>query len=343
MAPSSSQYDPFELPPDDSSDAAVSAGELPEQSPAVPPRPADEPRGPRQFRSRRKLALTLFVVTCISTFLAGTNPGLGLAVPDSAVWGELSSEVKSQILRTWVSNGLIFSGALMLTLLAHEMGHYLQARRHHVPASLPYFIPFPISPFGTMGAVIVQGAGFADRKKLFDIAISGPLAGLVLALPITWFGLKQSGYFPIPESPNGPIYGDPLILQWMGQLIHGPKPAGHDLAITPLLFAGWVGIFITALNLIPIGQLDGGHVLYTLIGKRAHKVALLLMATAVGMMIYFRYPAYALMLLLLFLMGPKHPPTADDTVPLGAGRIILGWLTLAFVIVGFTPMPITNL
>ena len=228
----------------------------------------------------------------------------------------------------------------MAILFAHEMGHYLQARRYHVPASPPFFIPMPFVPFGTMGAVIVQHSGYADRKRLYDIAISGPLAGLVLALPILWVGVQQSQVIEIPPQFAGMSFGEPLVLQWMSDWIHGPRSAGEDLIMSPLLFAGWVGIFVTALNLIPIGQLDGGHILYALIGRKAHFVAMGLMYTALGYMVLTQYFAYGLMLVLLMLMGPRHPPTANDAAPLGRGRIILGWLTLAFIVIGFTPQPL---
>jgi len=292
--------------------------------PRQPQQPYVAPPRPPKLRSRKKLALVLFVATCLSTFVAGhmmfRNDGLGT----DTYW-----------------DGLSYSVPLMLILIAHEMGHYLQAKRYGVPASLPYFIPFPfISPFGTMGAVIVQGAGVADRKSLFDIAITGPLAGLVLAIPIAYIGVEQSQYAPIPGGV-GLRFGDPLVLKWMYVARHGPIPEGYDVVLNPLLFAGWVGILVTALNLIPIGQLDGGHMLYTLIGKRAHMVATGLLWGAIGYMVYTHYYAYSLIVLLLLLMGPRHPPTADDSVPLGIGRIVLGWLTLGFIVIGFTPAPLT--
>jgi len=270
-------------------------------------------------------------------FLAGLSPGGGL--PEAGVrlhraWlgGDLASVWQEM---AW--DGVIFFGALMTTLMAHEMGHYLQAKRYGVPANGPYFIPFPITPFGTMGAVIIQGAGVADRKSMFDIAISGPLAGLVFALPITAIGILKAHV--VATDPGSIVFSDPLILKAMTQLIRGPLPDHHELRLNAWLFAGWVGIFITALNLIPIGQLDGGHILYTLIGRRAHGVALTLLFGAVAYMIMSKQPAYALMVVLLFVSGPRHPPTANDNVPLGFGRIALGWLTLAFLVVGFTPKP----
>jgi membrane-associated protease RseP (regulator of RpoE activity) len=280
---------------------------------------------PPQIRQRRSLALFLFLATCVSTVLSG-----------SALAGEEATF--NERLRA----GLMYSGALLSILLAHEMGHYLQARRYGVPASLPLFIPFPLSPFGTMGALIIQAGGVANRRAMFDIAISGPIAGLVLALPAVWYGLEHVQIVPAKERMDPEVihFGAPLILQWMGAHIVGSVPDGYVLDMNPILFAGWVGVFITALNLIPIGQLDGGHILYTLIGKRAHKVAMLLIFLAVGYMIYTGNPSYSVMLILLMLMGPRHPPTADDSVPLGWFRILLGWLTLGFIVIGFTPTPI---
>ena len=300
--------------------------ELIDQRPPSMRQTAPRPSSPPRFRGRRGLPLFLFIATCASTFLSGMSltPGPDEQPP---LWDLLRS-------------GALYSVALMSILMAHEMGHYLQARRYRVPATLPYFIPFPLSPIGTMGAVIVQGAGVADRKSMFDIAISGPLAGLVLALPAAWFGLEHAQIVPKAVNSDGFHFGVPLIVQWMGQHLIGSIPAGYEIQLNPLLFAGWVGIFITALNLIPIGQLDGGHILYTLLGRRAHAVAVLLLLAAVGYMAYTGNYSYGLMVFLLLMMGPRHPPTADDSVPLGWFRIALGWLTLGFIFIGFTPTPI---
>ncbi len=203
-------------------------------------------------------------------------------------------------------------------------------------------MPTDAMPFGTMGAVILQGAGYADRKALFDIAISGPLAGLVVALPVAWFGITQSTVAALPDDARVTIFGDPIVLQWMIEMHHGPLPDNHEVILNPLLFAGWVGIFVTALNLLPVGQLDGGHILYTLIGRKAHWVAYSVVGGAIVWMVSTRDPSFILMIGLLYAFGLKHPPTADDSVPLGATRIVLGWLALAFVLVGFTPIPITS-
>ena len=273
-----------------------------------PVRPAPAPH-----RRRIVLPLVLFVLTCISTYFSG---------------------------------GLEYAIGVMAILGAHEMGHYLQTLRYRVPASLPFFIPMPASPLGTMGAVIVQQAGVADRKSLFDIAISGPLAGLVIALPLTYWGIQTAVVEPVPLDQPVTMFGDPLLIQWMVRWIHGPIPPGSEVHANPLLFAGWVGILITALNLIPIGQLDGGHILYALLRRKANFVMRLVFIGALTMVIYGgmyvdpSYYAWSMMLVLLTLMGTRHPPTADDFVPLGWGRKLLGWATLLFIIIGFTPTPI---
>jgi membrane-associated protease RseP (regulator of RpoE activity) len=291
--------------------------------PHEPPPAFGRPR-PRVF-----LPLLLFVATWLSTFLVG-GEAFGLKQIDAEVFVDWPA---------FVAGGLKYSTALMAILLAHEMGHFLQARRYGVPASLPWFIPIPALPLGTMGAVIVQASGFANRKQLFDIGISGPLAGLVLALPITIIGLRDSKVIDIVADGGGMTFGNPLILQWLAEWRFGPLAPGQDVALTPLLHAGWVGIFVTALNLTPIGQLDGGHILYCLIGRKAHAVARALLWFAIGYMLFTRNWSYAFMVILLMLMGARHPPSQDDSVPLGRLRTALGWLTLSFIVIGFTPEP----
>jgi Peptidase family M50 len=294
----------------------------------------------RSLRTNRPLAVALFLATCGSVFFSGLSPGGGFLEAVARLQVAQQHGYAGPVLRVMIRDGLIYFGALMTILMAHEMGHFLQTKWYRIPANGPYFIPFPITPIGTMGAVIIQGAGVADRKSMFDIAISGPLAGLVFAIPVTAIGIWQTNFVHVDPQSAGVIFSDPLVIQWISHWIHGPMPEHHELQLNAWLFAGWVGIFITALNLMPIGQLDGGHILYTLIGRRAHLVAIGLLMAAVAYMIWTAQISYALMVVLLFIAGPRHPPTADDSVPLGAGRILLGWLTLAFVLIGFTINPI---
>jgi membrane-associated protease RseP (regulator of RpoE activity) len=260
----------------------------------------------RQLRSQIRLPIILFAATCLSTCVVG---------------------------------GLAFSLALMTTLLAHELGHFLQAKRYGVPATLPYFIPMPFSPIGTMGAVIVMAPGQGDRRSLFDIAVTGPLAGLVPALLFCVLGLHWSEVVQLTGQPIGLTLGEPILFKLLSYLTFGPLAQGQDVVLHPVAFAGWVGIFITALNLIPIGQLDGGHILYALLLRRAGRVAQVLLAAAMIAVVVWGYWGWTLMIFLLMLVGPVHPPTANDNMPLGTGRTVLGWASLLFVLVGFTPTP----
>lgn len=249
-------------------------------------------------------------------------------------------------LSTWAVGGPQYAAALMSILLAHELGHYLQCVRYGVPATLPLFIPMP-SIIGTMGAVIIQRGQQADRKQMFDIAISGPLAGLVIAIPALVWGLNHSEVMLIPTNREVIRFGEPLMVQWLVYWRFGALLPGEDTILHPVAMAGWVGIFITALNLLPVSQLDGGHILYCLLGRKAHVVAtnlwrMALLTVVIGGTFYD--PAlfsWTVMLFLIWLMGLRHPPTRDDTVPLGKWRQRLGWATLAFIIIGFTPNPIS--
>jgi membrane-associated protease RseP (regulator of RpoE activity) len=192
-----------------------------------------------------------------------------------------------------------------------------------------------------MGAVIAMRGHMGNRKALYDIGISGPLAGLVPTILCTYVGLSLSHVEPVPSNVRLFQFNEPLLFQWISQSFFGPLPENAVIIGHPLAIAGWVGMLITALNLIPIGQLDGGHILYALLREKAHVVAwLLTVAAIIGMLVTQQF-GWMLMLVLLLMMGPAHPPTANDEQPLGTGRVILGWITLGFVIVGFTPTPFT--
>jgi len=278
---------------------------------------------PVQPRRRWKLPLILFVATCLSTLLVGIE----------------MSGVEDGYL-TLLLAGLSYSVPVMTILLCHEMGHFLQARRYGVYCSFPFFIPVPIPPFGTMGAVIAMEPRVGHRRALFDIGISGPLAGLVPTIIFLILGLQRSSV--AAPTANSQLFGDPLLFKFLAHWVLGPIPHGYEIYTHPMAFAGWVGLFITSLNLFPIGQLDGGHVLYALLRRKAHKVATAVLFTALFLVIWkWEYlKNWTLMLILLFIMGPIHPPTADDDEPLGFFRYLLGWLTLAFIFIGFTPVPI---
>jgi membrane-associated protease RseP (regulator of RpoE activity) len=286
------------------------------------------PRRPARPRYRWRLAGLLFAATCLSTLWAGYLWHGGLA------------------------NGLLYAVPVMTILFCHEMGHFLQSRRYGVRCSLPYFLPMPLPPLGTFGAVIVMEPRIGSRRALFDIGISGPLAGLVPTLIFLVVGLHYSHYELCFSAGReaGIGFGKPLLFQWMTDwLVKQPQYLQYPLFLrhsvfylNPMAFAGWVGLLVTSLNLIPIGQLDGGHVLYALLRRKAHFIAKFLLLAAV-VVVFFNIKTYfgwTIILCFLVLMGPIHPPTANDDEPLGIVRTILGWLTLAFIAIGFTPTPI---
>ncbi len=208
-----------------------------------------------KFRSDKpKLNIILFVATCFTTFMTG-----------------------------WFQNGywqagLWYGGAIISILLAHEMGHYLMCKKYGIKATLPFFLPFPLpfgNPFGTFGAVIKMESRIPSRKALFDVAVAGPLAGLALTIPAIYFGVQLSKIVDItPSAGSGTIYlGESFLYAQISKWAIGVLPEGKDVLLHPLAFAGWAGLFVTALNLLPIGQLDGGHVVYALLGKRHNVVA----------------------------------------------------------------------
>lgn len=243
------------------------------------------------------------------------------------------------IFSTYVAIGsLIYTTAILSILLAHEFGHYVMCRRHGISATLPYFIPMPLPPFGTLGAVIAMRQRIPNRKALFDVAAAGPLAGLFLAFPAILIGLNYSTIInPADIGEEVITMGEPIAFQLARYLIIGPLPEGLDVMVHPLAYAGWVGLFVTALNLLPIGQLDGGHIAYALFGKNSKYiffVALILFAVSA-----FFFPGWILMLILLAFLFFKHPPTWDDITPLDSGRKVLGILMFIIFALTFTPIP----
>lgn len=304
----------------------------------------------RFLRPRRKLLpLNLFILTCFSTFLAGATQWhtWQFLVTEPLQTGSMMP-LRTSVLIHW-QDGLIYAACVLSILLTHEMGHFLATLRYRIPASFPYFIPLPvISPIGTMGAVIGMDGMRANRREMFDIGIAGPLAGLVVAIPITWIGIAQLD-LTVPVS--GPYQFDsPLAVQWIMDAVqpkgyHPGQMTAHS-QLNPFFMAGWVGLLVTGLNMMPVGQLDGGHITYALFGKKAHWIARVFMGIAVMSMIVGAASAgLALMVgLVLFMIGTDHPPTSDDTARLGFSRIALGFLSLAIPILCFAPkliVPIT--
>lgn len=291
-------------------------------------------------KRRTVLPIVLFFLTCISTFWVGAslwNPNFFEPIYNAYQTKSLLG-FRKLILANWDS-GLIYMGAVMLILFLHEMGHFVMTLYYRVPASYPFFLPFPVNPIGTLGAVIGMQGAYADRKQIFDIGIAGPLAGLVAAVPIAYFGVSQ-----LDLSTNG--YGGfgfrlPLLLDWFATSTQVPGYETGDVVwmsqLNPLFVAGWVGMLITGLNMMPIGQLDGGHITYTMFGKLAHWLAQALIVFAIAYMVYHNNFMLIIMVVLLLLMGPNHPPTRDDRIPLGVFRYALGFASLAIPVLCFPP------
>ena len=245
--------------------------------------------------------------------------------------------------RGGLAGGLMFSVPLMTILLCHELGHYLQTRRYGVFSTPPYFIPIPYPPFGTFGAVIQMDARIPNRRALFDIGISGPLAGLVPTFLFLAVGLSLSSCVGCEDAPRQLFrFGEPLILRWLSRLVIERPADGGVLILHPIATAAWTGLFITTLNLFPLSQLDGGHVFYALTGRAARRWMLLIYLVIVAAVIVFHQWQWIVMLLILCFLGIFHPATADDRRPIGLGRTLLGWLVLAFLPIGFTPSPISE-
>jgi membrane-associated protease RseP (regulator of RpoE activity) len=287
----------------------------------------ERPRLPPIPRAELLRSLAFFLLTAASVFATG---GLQ-AVTDRA--GNL-------IVGLDVASGLKLVTALLAILLSHEMGHYLACRYYRVDASLPYFIPFPLGLAGTLGAFIRIRTPFPNRRALFDIGIAGPLAGFVVCLPVMVLGALEGRFVPLVNGGEGPNYlGEPLLFSWVVAWLRGPTPEGMTLAIGPLGMAAWFGLFVTALNLMPVGQLDGGHVTYALWPRRALAISRAGIVACLGLL-YFR-PTWLLWAVLLILLGRSgHPQTLQDGEGVGRGRLLVGLVGFAVLALSFTPSPI---
>lgn len=316
------------------------------ESPHVEEQPAWEEARPADPRRMRRIAWWLLLATILSTFWAGVGawvPATPFALAEQQ--GSLMP-VRQALLANWLS-GLEFSLGLMAILGAHELGHYILTIVYRVPSTPPLFIPFPFySPIGTMGAVIMMQSGTADRKQIFDIGLAGPLAGLVVAIPVLILGILYP--HPVTFAPDESlIMGQPLLIQWLAQILVPDRAADFvqvaNTQASPLLMAGWVGLLVTGLNMMPMGQLDGGHVTFGLLGPKSYYVAIAALVAAIGYMFYSQVIIFSLMLVLVVLMGLRHPPSSDDTRSLGLPRQIIGWISLILPILCIPANPISVL
>jgi len=289
-----------------------------------------------------KTHIVLFVATLITTFLAGYLQG-----------GNIVS-------------GISFSLSLLFILGSHEMGHYYYGRKYGILITPPYFIPVP-PPFiaGTMGAFIRIKSQITSKRALFDIGVAGPIFGIIAAIPVLLIGIKLSQIVPVENIGEGEVInlGDSLIFSFFVDMILGSIEEGHDIFLHPVAFAGWIGLFVTALNLIPSGQLDGGHLVYSLFNKKIHSfishisiiliiilgmgtepIANLLSSFNIDLNIpehclFQGWLGWIIWAFLLVIMGTKHPPTIYEESDIGTKRKIIAIITILIFIGSFMPVP----
>ena len=309
------------------------------QLPATP-FPSDRfsvPRSPRKFRNRWWVHVTLFAVTLLFTTTVGALHYLSY----SSEFGRRPVELSFASL----ADGLWYSLTLLGILGAHEFGHYYFCRRYDVDASLPYFIPAPIPLTGTLGAVIRIREAFPSRTALFDIGVAGPIAGFVVLVPALLIGMSLSTLVAVPTGPSVFYLGEPLLFQWVASLFFGQVPDGQTINIHPMVFAAWFGMLATALNLLPFGQLDGGHITYATVGRWSTPISL----ATVGIAILMTWNSTSwmfmtlMMLVMLLLLGPRHPRVVYEYEPLEPGRRMIAVFALVMFIICFTPVPIDRL
>jgi len=242
-----------------------------------------------------------------------------------------------------LARGLEFAVAALFILLVHELGHWFACRRHRLDTTPPLFLPAPLG-LGTFGAFIRIRSPIRDKRELLDVGVSGPLAGFVALLPVLAAGVALSSPARLADAARfgGPVLlyrpGDSLLLELLTRVFHGALPAGMLLEPHPLLLAGWVGLFATMLNLLPLAQLDGGHILYAVLGGRQRRVARFLWLGLVGL--GFLWPGWWLWALFVLILGLRHPRIVDESKPLDRRERRLAFLSLVVFVVGFMPAPI---
>jgi membrane-associated protease RseP (regulator of RpoE activity) len=292
------------------------------------------PAPPAKFRDRRWLHALLFALTALTTTLVGLGHY-------AAFLSELGAKT---VAAGWASfgYGAWYSATILAILGAHEMGHYLACRYYRVDASLPYFIPAVGVLTGTFGAVIRIREPILHKRALFDIGIAGPIAGFVVAVPALFAGLMLSNVVPLPRNFQGLELGEPLLFQAASWLVWGTPASGLTVNIHPMAFAAWFGLLATALNLFPIAQLDGGHISYAALGRKSTFITYgaLLCAAALTLVSLSWLVWTAMIVAMLFIAGPRHPPVMDEIVPLDRTRRWLAVFAIVMFALCFTPAPI---
>jgi membrane-associated protease RseP (regulator of RpoE activity) len=294
----------------------------------------------------------LNVVLLLATLFSVLYIGAAYALQDAGMITNPESPDALTMPLTHLHWGIPFAGTLLGILLAHELSHYFVARRYGSPVSLPYFIPMPFSLMGTMGAVIVQRAPMRNRKALFDIGVAGPLGGLIVAIPLLILGLALSHVGPPPPDLDTALQeGNSLLYLGIKYMIFGKvlPSNGEDVWLHSVAFAAWAGLLVTMINLIPVGQLDGGHISYALLGRRAWSLGYIAIAAMLawgGWLMMNGNEAGGFWLTWGFLnlvLNPRHPPPLNDATRVDSRRIFLGLLVLVIFVLTFMPTPLREI
>jgi len=236
--------------------------------------------------------------------------------------------------------GLPFSISLILILGTHELGHYIAAKRHDVLTTWPLFIPAPPIPpmIGTFGAVIRIKSPITAKNALVDIGAAGPLAGFVMACIVTYMGLRSSAITPVMHGTGAMGLGSSLVFKGLTYLAVGAVPQGFDVFLGPVAFAGWIGFFVTAMNLLPLGQLDGGHVMYALLGERQRPISLMLVVV-MAVLGYLTWPGWFIWAALISIIGLRHPPIQDHHIAMDNRRKLTAIASIVVFVLTFMPTP----
>jgi membrane-associated protease RseP (regulator of RpoE activity) len=309
--------------------------------PLLAPPPLWQPRP--KFQNRIWLHVLLFLLTLVTTTWTGVYQYLAF-LSDFRPLTDVPFSGPALIVR-----GLWYSGTVLAILGCHELGHYLACRYYDVDASLPYFIPFPpltLIAFGTFGAFIRIREPIPRKRMLFDIGIAGPIAGFLVAVPALFVGIAMSHVARIPANTAGLVeLGEPLLFKLASWLWWGTPPDGYSLNMHPMAFAAWFGLLATALNLFPIGQLDGGHISYAVLGPRSTYVTFLAIGCALVLAGFYSATWFGwtgLIVVMLILFGPKHPRVFDEPVPLDRTRMVLAAFAAVMFALCFTPAPLSE-
>jgi len=296
--------------------------------------PEPVPVRPR-FRHRYWVHTLLFLATLATTTVVGA---LHYAAFEAAF------EARPVVDLDWrlLVRGLWYSGTLLAILGAHEMGHYFMCRYHRVDATLPYFLPAPLPLTGTVGAFIRIREMFPNKRVLFDIGVAGPLAGFAVLVPALFWGLTLSNVAVLPEHFEGLSLGEPPLFRLASWLVWGPVPEGASVNLHPMGFAAWFGLIATALNLLPFGQLDGGHIAYAVLGRRSTSVSMATVLVAVGLTFVSQswLIVAVMMLVMLVTIGARHPRVLDEATALDPVRRRLALAAAVILVLCFTPAPI---